>query len=674
MKKMLLKNLIVTIFLLVTFFSITLKINAANFKYSDFNWKELLEQNKDYWISGCETGDQDCYDRIIKYQETFYKRLYKILAHYQDREGLLIDDKIIIETAFFGITPDSFKDPVDGENNPYNIGTDDDTSFIGSNSTADGAEEYFKNEEDSLKTLINNMVTYKMPCYAVSNEKPKTVDGKTTCSGNFTPSGNECIVLLDNMNVNYMEGLLTDIDIFGFFKTDYKAQCSELALGYPSSKLGKMSKKQEIDEESYWDFLIKSDYFDKKQHLKPYFELVLKKTKHSNMSELKKDEYKEYEKLIKEIRTGIVSNIKSVLDDYKYYASDVSMKSKSEVPSYWWPIGSSETTDVDGKLMATGDPESINITSQYGMRTIDGEEKQHYGIDISGTEGTTNVIASKDGTVISIIDDVGGECINGDTECGDGYGNYVIIQHADGNNSVYAHMYKGSITVKNGDVVKQGQVIGKVGDTGNSRGAHLHFEIRVGGNGTNSAQDPLNYIDPANPRKVGVNEDLRSWLINLEGTRMQGDKYIVFDAEGKGLYRSFGHGIVVEFNEAVIKKHGLNPSDLQYGTLVETGPADDIYVDIVEQTRESIEISMSKQGITLNEKQLNALAACKYNAGNINGFVEAYNSYGATQSLCDNWWVNFASSLYSGLPKRRKAECELFVNGNYINNPYEYYK
>ena len=80
---------------LVTFFSIAINSYAASFKYSDFDWEELLEQNKEYWLSGCDDGDDKCHDRILKHQKNFYERLYKILAHYQDVENITIDDKII---------------------------------------------------------------------------------------------------------------------------------------------------------------------------------------------------------------------------------------------------------------------------------------------------------------------------------------------------------------------------------------------------------------------------------------------------------------------------------------------------------------------------------------------------------------------------------------------------
>ena len=108
--------------------------------------------------------------------------------------------------------------------------------------------------------------------------------------------------------------------------------------------------------------------------------------------------------------------------------------------------------------------ENSKITSRYGMRSdpILKIRRFHAGIDFSVPEGTEIIAAAEGKVILSQSSDKG-------------YGNQIKIEHADGSVTRYAHMH--SFTVKVGDSVKQGELIGKVGNTGLSLGSHLHFEI-----------------------------------------------------------------------------------------------------------------------------------------------------------------------------------------------------
>jgi murein DD-endopeptidase MepM/ murein hydrolase activator NlpD len=88
-------------------------------------------------------------------------------------------------------------------------------------------------------------------------------------------------------------------------------------------------------------------------------------------------------------------------------------------------------------------------------------------VDLAAPTGTS-IMAAADGTVI--VARTGGW--NG------GYGNYVVIQHGNGSQTLYAHMSK--VAAYDGESVVQGQVIGYVGETGDATGPHVHFEIRDG--------------------------------------------------------------------------------------------------------------------------------------------------------------------------------------------------
>lgn len=107
---------------------------------------------------------------------------------------------------------------------------------------------------------------------------------------------------------------------------------------------------------------------------------------------------------------------------------------------------------------------------------------KHSGQDYAVPSGT-QVVAAHGGTVVKA----------GGNGAGDGpaYGNAVVIKHGNGTYSQYAHLSK--VTVHVGQIVKTGQEIAKSGNTGNSSGPHLHFEIRTTPN-YGSAIDPVKFL------------------------------------------------------------------------------------------------------------------------------------------------------------------------------------
>lgn len=125
--------------------------------------------------------------------------------------------------------------------------------------------------------------------------------------------------------------------------------------------------------------------------------------------------------------------------------------------------------------------DTYKITSRFGMRTLQGVTKLHKGIDLvaktaSGGSAVDYVTAHTGGTVI-----------------GSGYdasaGNYIKIQTAPGVTMVYYHL--ANRAVETGKTVKQGDILGYMGATGNVTGAHLHFGIQVNGEWI----DPEAYLD-----------------------------------------------------------------------------------------------------------------------------------------------------------------------------------
>src|SRR5262249_11030128 len=113
-------------------------------------------------------------------------------------------------------------------------------------------------------------------------------------------------------------------------------------------------------------------------------------------------------------------------------------------------------------------------TSSFGVRSdpFTGNRVMHKGLDIAAPAGT-KIVSPSEGVVIF-------SSVRG------GYGKCVVLDHGFGVQTQYGHMLE--TAVQAGDKVERGQVIGTIGSSGLSTGAHLHYEVRVHG-------------IPQNPRK-----------------------------------------------------------------------------------------------------------------------------------------------------------------------------
>lgn len=213
---------------------------------------------------------------------------------------------------------------------------------------------------------------------------------------------------------------------------------------YESVKASLESDKKEMDA-------LKADLVTKRNKLESNADKLetLKKQNDKQRAAAQKEMDKEYE-AIKEL---------------------IRQKSQGEFVGgdFMWPVA--------------GFNKKSNISAYFGQKGSYWG-KAHTGMDIAGRnpagEGIKGkpILACNSGTVIKV------------NETTKGYGQYVVISHGGGISTLYGHMISGSPTVSEGDTVVKGQVIGKVGETGNATGPHLHLEFIVNG----VQVDPLNYV------------------------------------------------------------------------------------------------------------------------------------------------------------------------------------
>ena len=172
-------------------------------------------------------------------------------------------------------------------------------------------------------------------------------------------------------------------------------------------------------------------------------------------------------------RRQVLNGVRGELDQHEEIAADLRAEIAQEIAEATGglplPAGPLPSASAAGFIW----PVEGTLSSGFGYRW----GRMHEGIDIAAAEGTP-IRAAADGTVI---------LMQSEYESG-GYGNYTCIDHGGGLSTCYAH--QSSFATSVGTSVNQGDLIGYVGNTGHSFGAHLHFEVRINGAPT----DPLGYL------------------------------------------------------------------------------------------------------------------------------------------------------------------------------------
>lgn len=151
-----------------------------------------------------------------------------------------------------------------------------------------------------------------------------------------------------------------------------------------------------------------------------------------------------------------------------------------------------------------GGDEMSRVLKDGENQITEGYSSAHRAVDLVRYKNKSDlVIAHSKGKVIFV--QTGFKNEKGSTG-NRSYGNCVKIEHRDGYTTLYAHLSK--VYVKKGQIVEQGQVIGKMGDTGNAYGVHLHFELRKG----KELINPIPYLDADLPiSKPNISCIYRVW-------------------------------------------------------------------------------------------------------------------------------------------------------------------
>lgn len=308
-----------------------------------------------------------------------------------------------------------------------------------------------KNEISALETqeisLMNfiNVEEKKLEEYSERYEKEKKLLEK------------RLVVMYEMGETKFLDVLLKSRGISDFLSKYYLLS----EIGKADSKLVKNVKNDKEQTEAITQALKeKKEELEKDKQDKEKYEISLSNMeilKNNKVANLNEEENKLYAQ-IEEYRNHI--------SDIEQEIKRIALQNLGKVyigGNFIWPT-----------------PGYTTITSPFGMRThpITGIYKLHTGVDIGAPYGS-NFIASNDGVVVK-------------ADYNFAYGNMVMIDHGGGVMTLYAH--GSEILVNEGDEVKQGQAILKVGSTGYSTGPHAHFEIRINGEYLN----PLDYVSPDN--------------------------------------------------------------------------------------------------------------------------------------------------------------------------------
>lgn len=337
------------------------------------------------------------------------------------------------------------------------------------------------NQIDSYKSQINSLKSeIETKTNEVQELQKKLDELEAEREKNQNLLDERLVTLYEAGEVSYLDMLLSSTDLTEFISSYYMIETLTAADKELIQKLE--NDKKEIAETQEKVNSSLSEIETKKTELESVQQELSKakneeQTKVDELTEQSHDlesDVEEYEKKMKELDAKEKAQEEALQKKYEEAKKKAEQGNSSSSGSTSGDSSSSGSTVSSKGFIRPVKSGSITATMYYSSG------KYHGAVDFGVSTGTP-VYAAADGIVVTST--WGGS---------DSYGYYIKIKHYNGLYTLYAH--GSSLVVSVGQEVKQGQLIMYSGNTGNSTGPHLHFEVRVSPGGYSNRVNPLNYL------------------------------------------------------------------------------------------------------------------------------------------------------------------------------------
>lgn len=332
---------------------------------------------------------------------------------------------------------------------------------------------------DSYESKINSLKSEIETKTNEVNELQKKLDElEAEREKNQSLLDERLVTLYESGEVSYLDMLLSSTDLTDFISSYYMIETltaadKELIQNLENDKKEIADTQEKVNNSLGEIEKNKTELESVQQELsKAKNEEQTKVDKLTEQSHDLENDVEEYEKKMKEL-------------DAKEKAQEAALQKKYEEAKKKAEQGNSSGSNSNSGSSSGGSVSSKGFirpvkTGKITAGMYYSSRKYHGAVDFGVSVGTP-VYAAADGIVVTST--WGGS---------DSYGYYIKIKHYNGLYTLYAH--GSSLVAKVGQEVKQGQLIMYSGNTGNSTGPHLHFEVRVAPGGYNNRVNPLNYL------------------------------------------------------------------------------------------------------------------------------------------------------------------------------------